>query len=70
MLDGRPEIAGEIGMSKMELRHYLADRCGALLAMPNFMDALQGMVFPDESFAGRVQMLAERFRQIAQFDGR
>lgn len=70
VLDGRPEIVGEIGMSKMELRHYLADRCGALLATPNFMDALQGMVFPDESFAGRVQMLAERFRQIAQFDGR
>lgn len=35
VLDGRPEIVGEIDLSKMELRRYLADRCGALLAMPN-----------------------------------
>jgi hypothetical protein len=30
------------------------------------MDALQGMVFPDESLAERVQMLVERFRQVEQ----
>lgn len=66
VLDGRPGIVGEIALSTMELRRYLADQCGALLVMPNFTDALQGMVFPDESLAGRVQMLADRLRQIAQ----
>jgi hypothetical protein len=68
VLDGRHEIVGEIGLSLMELRRYLAYQCSALLALPNFMDALQGMVFPDESLAERMQILAERIRQIAQFD--
>lgn len=66
VVDGRPEIVGEIALSSMELQRYLADRCSALLVMPNFMDALQGMVFPDESLAERVQMLAERLMKIAQ----
>ncbi len=66
VVDGRPEIVGEIALSPIELQRYLAGRCSALLAMPNFMDALQGMVFPDESLAERVQMLSERFKRIAQ----
>jgi predicted nucleotidyltransferase len=66
VLDGRPEIVGEIAQSPLELKHYLAQRCGALLKLPKFMDALQGMVFPDESLAERVQMLVERFRQVEQ----
>lgn len=68
VLDGRPEIVGEIELSRMELRRYLADRCRALLAMPNFIDSLQGMVFPDESLLARVRMLTERFRLIAQIE--
>jgi len=30
------------------LRNYLGTQCAALLAMPNFMDVLPGMIFPDE----------------------
>ena len=66
VLDGRPEIVGEIAQSPAELQRYLADRCVALLALPKFMDALHGMVFPDESLAERVQMLVEKFRLITQ----
>lgn len=66
VLDGRPELVDEIALSPMELQRYLAERCGALMAIPDFMDALQGMIFPDESLAERVQMLAGRFRQVAQ----
>ena len=66
VLDGRPEIVDEIALSPVELQRYLAERCGALMAIPDFMDALQGMIFPDESLAERVQMLAGRFRQVAQ----
>jgi len=69
VLDGRPEIVEEIAASPVELQRYLADRCGALLATPNFMDTMQSMVFPDESLAERVQLLVERFRQIAQSGG-
>lgn len=67
VLDGRPEIEDEIAMVSEELRRYLAEQCRAMLALPSFMDALQGMVFPDELLAERVQMLEEKFRRIAQF---
>jgi len=65
VLDGRPELVDEVGVCSMELREYLAGQCGTLLAMPKFRDALQGMVFPDESLDERVRMLIERFQQIA-----
>ena len=67
VLDGRPEIVSEIAQSPIELQDFLAERCSALLALPKFMDALQGMVFPDESLAERLKMLVERFKQVAQF---
>lgn len=66
VLDGRPEIVDEIAASSLELQCYLSDKCEALLATPRFMDAIHGMIFPDESHAERVQLLAERFRQIAR----
>lgn len=66
VMDGRPELIDEIAASSMELRHYLSGQCGSLLAMPKFGDSLQGMVFPDESLAERVQLLMERFQRISQ----
>lgn len=66
VLDGRPEIVEEVAVSPDELKRYLVDRCNALLALPNFMDALSGMVFPDESLAGRVKMIGLRLKQIAE----
>lgn len=66
VLDGRPELPDEITISSIELQRYLSDRCAALLATPGFLDALQGMVFPDEFLAERVGMLVERFRLISK----
>jgi predicted nucleotidyltransferase len=66
VLDGRPEIVEEVAASPDELKRYLVDRCHALLALPNFMDALSGMVFPDESLAERVKMIGLRLKQIAE----
>lgn len=65
VLDGRPEIVEEVAASPDELKRYLVDRCHALLALPNFMDALSGMVFPDESLAERVKMIGLRLKQIS-----
>lgn len=61
VLDGRPELVSEVASAVPELRQYLAMQCQALLAMP-------GMVFPDESLAGRVKMLALRFEQIGKLE--
>ena len=68
VLDGRPELASEVALATPELRQYLAAQCRALLATPGFMNALPGMVFPDESLAGRVMLLALRFEQIGKLD--
>jgi predicted nucleotidyltransferase len=68
VLDGRPELVDEIASAAPELRQYLAAQCRALLAMPGFMNALPGMVFPDESLAERVKVLALRFEQIKELD--
>ncbi|MHB1092396.1 hypothetical protein [Thiobacillus sp.] len=68
VVDGRPELAAEVASAVPELRQYLAGQCRALLAIPGFMNALPGMVFPDESLAERVKLLALRFEQIGKSD--
>lgn len=68
VVDGRPELVSEIAETAAELRQYLAAQCSTLLAMPGFMNALPGMVFPDESLAERVKLLALRLGQIKESD--
>lgn len=68
VLDGRLELVSEVALAAPDLRKYLAEQCRALLTMPGFMDALPGMVFPDESLAGRVKLLVQRFEQIRGLD--
>jgi hypothetical protein len=36
--------------------------------MPGFMNALPGLVFPDESLAERIELLALRFEHIGKLD--
>lgn len=67
VVEGRPELVAEIAASPQELRSYLSAQCAALLAMPNFMDALPGMIFPDELLTERVNNVAKRLQQIADF---
>lgn len=65
VVDGRPELISEIAVAAPELRQYLAAQCGKLLDTPGFANALPGMVFPDESLARRVKLLAQRLEQIS-----
>jgi predicted nucleotidyltransferase len=68
VVDGRPELVSEITEAGSELRHYLVVQCRLLLDMPRFMDALPGMVFPDDSLPERVKLLALRLGQIKALD--
>lgn len=68
VVDGRPELVAEITETGSELRQYLAAQCSTLLAMPGFMDALPGLVFPDESLGERVKLLALRLGQIKELN--
>jgi predicted nucleotidyltransferase len=65
VIDGRTELVDEIAGSAEELRAYLAARCTALLAMPDFMNFLPGMVAQDESFVDRATAVATRLRAVA-----
>ncbi len=68
VLDGRPELVSEIFAAAPELRRYLATQCSALLAAPGFMNALPGLVIPDERLAERVKLLVSRLEHIARFE--
>ena len=68
VVDGRPELVYEVAAAVPELRQYLATQCRALLAMSGFMNALPGMVFPDESLAERVKVLGLRFEKIGELN--
>ncbi len=65
VVEGRPEIVAELASCPCELRSYLSQRCRELLAMPNFMDYLPGMIFPDESLSVRVTNVARRIALMA-----
>ena len=66
LIDGRPELAGEAAGAPAELRTYLAERCRALLARPDFADALTGMIVPDDALAERVQTVLQRLNLLAK----
>jgi len=66
VLDGRPELADEVAQAPDELRAYLAYRCRALLEQSGFMDALPGLIIPDESHAARLAILVRRLQHIAE----
>lgn len=65
VIDGRPKLPGEIRDSTDELRTYLANKCAALLALPNFANYLPGLVAQDETLAQRVATVAARLQAIA-----
>ncbi len=66
LIDGRPELVAEVASAPQELQHYLAQRCGDLLARPDFADALTGMIVPDEALAERVQTVLQRLTLLAR----
>lgn len=67
VIDGRSEIVDEIRQSSNDLRIYLAGKFDSLLANRYFFDALPGFLTPDESSQGRLEILVERLRNIADF---
>ncbi len=65
LVDGRPELLTEVSAAPAQLRSHLAERCQALLARPEFADAVTGMIVPDEALAERVQTVLQRMRVLA-----
>jgi predicted nucleotidyltransferase len=65
VIDGRQGLVDEISSATQDLREYLRSRFLDLLAAPNFIDLLPGMIFPDESHAERTQLVAAKIRLLA-----
>jgi predicted nucleotidyltransferase len=65
VIDGRPGLLNEITASPSELREYLTERCGDLLATSLFADYLPGLIASGDDQADRAQLVYERIRTIA-----
>lgn len=66
LVDSRPELVADVASAPDELRRYLAERCGSLLARPEFAGALAGMIVPDEALTERVQTTLQRLNLLAR----
>lgn len=69
IVDGRPELIDEVSAARIDLRAYLAEQCATLMQATSFVDALPGLIFPDENHAARVSMLTQRLGRIASLHG-
>ena len=64
VLDGRPELIGEIRESSKKLRAYLSEKLVGMFNDPQFIDALPGHLSPDMASQARLPLLLERIREI------
>jgi hypothetical protein len=65
VVDGRPELVGEIERTAEDLRDYISSAFAQFLADENFLNALPGLVI-DGSLATRFTVVLQRLRAIAQ----
>lgn len=68
VLDGRPELIGEVKESGVELRQYIAARLRKLLGDADFVDAIPACLLPDETSQARTEVILERARLLGKAD--
>jgi predicted nucleotidyltransferase len=66
VLDGRPEVLGEIEQAQITLRQHLADSFQELLGSHQFREALSGHLPPDRASQARLPTILSRIKQIAE----
>lgn len=66
IVDGRPELIGEIEHSSVDVRAFIAAQIGQLLGNRTFMDSLSGFLNPDSASQARRPLLERRLRAIAE----
>jgi len=64
VIDGRPELVGEVSESPTDLCQHLSAEFRALLANPEFCDALPGHLLPDPASQQRITIVLSRIQQI------
>ena len=66
IVDGRPELIGEIARSESAVRTYIATEINQLLENRDFLDGLAGFLLPDAASQARRPILEARLRSIGQ----
>lgn len=65
VIDGRPELLGEILGAESDVRTYITLTIKQLVANPIFLESLPGFLLPDAASQGRRPLLESRLRAIA-----
>jgi len=65
VVDGRTELVAEVAMAEHEIRNYIATEFKALLADPDFVDALPGFLLPDHGSQARRSALMARLHDLS-----
>jgi predicted nucleotidyltransferase len=65
VVDGREELIAEARIAPPELKVYLTERFSALLATPDFMQAIPGHLPGDPASQARAPILLSRLRSLA-----
>ena len=66
VLDGRPEVLGEIEQAPITLQQHLAESFRELSESHQFLEALSGHLPPDGASQARVPIILSRIKQIAE----
>lgn len=69
VIDGRPEIVGDVAHASADVRAYIASEIQAFLDNPDFVEALAGFLLPDPASQARRRLLEERLRMISARSG-
>ena len=65
VIDGRPDIVGELREADEALRNYVRDCIRQLLADADFVDALSGFLPGDGASQQRLPLLKDRLKSLA-----
>jgi hypothetical protein len=67
VVDGRTSLQDEVAAASVELRRFIGEAVGALLAEPRFLDALPGYLLPDAANQARITQLVGKLRTLSSF---
>jgi hypothetical protein len=65
VVDGRAELLTEVMAQPYDLRRYIQEEIGPLLASRGFLDALPGYLFPDAASQSRIGIVLQRLKALA-----
>lgn len=66
VIDGRAEIVEEVAAAPLKVRSYISSEIAALVANPDFIDALSRFLMPDAASQARRPLLEHRLRALAE----